>query len=244
MNFNEAKEILNENGYICENNNLIWGGKPSKIFKILEYLFKNRDGAKSRDLAKLFFNGNGQNLISFMDKNEEYISNNGDIHNSIWTITDFGIKAYENALQKINSSKDNKQIKLPKIEAISFYNDETQKTEHIKLNGKFKNFNEFVNYVQNSLVYWDNEDDYVKLYVEIFGKSLFVDSQHWPYDDKYVAGENMEDAFKKYKLDLNKNSYTFIEQALENIRFIDSNGETHYFGRSEKGKQLMFMKFN
>lgn len=129
MNLGEAKEILKENGYIMEEwlpgtgtgastiagfmrtkwdgiggMDLFRGGKPTKTFQILDYLYNDTpDGVIwGKDLCHKFFNDNNDNMRTWLSKNPDYILSDVINNRRYYKISKKGIKDIKRALNVEN----------------------------------------------------------------------------------------------------------------------------------------------
>lgn len=128
MRLDEAKEILKENGYIIEEwlpgtgtgastmagtmrtkwdgiggMDLFRGGKPTKTFEILNYLYSETEQGviDGKELCKMFFNGNYDNMRTWVSKNPDYILSDLINNRRFYKISNKGIKAIQEALDSI-----------------------------------------------------------------------------------------------------------------------------------------------
>ena len=125
MLLEEAKEILKENGYVMEEwlpgtgtgastiagfmrtnldgiggMDLFRGGKPTKTFQILDYLYNDTpDGVIwGKELCRKFFNGNNDNMRTWVSKNPDYILSDLINNRRFYKISKKGIKDIKRAL--------------------------------------------------------------------------------------------------------------------------------------------------
>lgn len=134
MNLGEAKEILNKNGYLLEDvewlpgtgtgastiagymrsywdgigsMDLFRGGKPTKTFQILNYLYSEAEQGEisSKEFCEMFFNGNHDNMRTWLSKNPDYILSAKIGNKRFYKISKNGIKTIKKALETLEDEE-------------------------------------------------------------------------------------------------------------------------------------------
>ena len=133
MRLNEAKKILNKAGYLLEDvewlsetgtdasttldfkrtnldgiggMDLFHFGKPSKTYVILHYLYEDAPNGviTDKELCYKFFNGNNDNMKTWLSKNPDYILTALINNCRFYKISEKGIKAIQEAISSFESN--------------------------------------------------------------------------------------------------------------------------------------------
>ena len=86
---------------------LFRGGKPTKTFQILNYLYSEAEHGEIRgkDFCEMFFNGNYDNMKTWLSKNPDYILSAKIGNKRFFKISKNGIKAIKKALETLEDEE-------------------------------------------------------------------------------------------------------------------------------------------
>lgn len=115
MNLNEAQEILNNRGFICEDKSkdvpgMIYNGKPTNLYRAVICCLEHNNNAHSKDILNDGVVRNWQNLVPLMTKKingNPIFTNTRTKTSSSWSVTHFGYNLYKEAAEKLGETPMN-----------------------------------------------------------------------------------------------------------------------------------------